>query len=103
MHPLMNRTLIFIALMIAGLVLYMKWFDIRADRYDETAVPYLRDAIPVLCGWQIEPLLPLLSPEARRDFENEKLRDAYLDVSQLGSRQARAKPQVLANSSATER
>lgn len=101
MHPLLKRTLIFIALMIAGLVLYVKWFDIKADRYDETAVPYLRDAIPILTGWKIESLMPLLSPGARRDFENEELRQAYLGFSRLGRLQSMQKPQFLANRSAT--
>lgn len=101
MHPLLKRTLIFIALMIAGLVLYVKWFDIRADRYDETAVPYLRTAVPILTEWQIESLLPLLSPDARRDFENERLRSAYLEFSRLGKLQSMQKPQFLASASAT--
>ena len=101
MHSLLNRTLIFIALMVAGLVLYVKWFDLQADRYDETAVPYLREAVPVLAAWQIDPLLPLLSPDARRDFENQALRDAYLGFSRLGVLQDMEKPQYLASASAT--
>ena len=101
MHPLLKRTLIFIALMIAGLVLYVKWFDTRADRYDEVAVPYLHDAVPVLAGWQVEPLLPLLSPDARRDFENDQLRNAYLGFSRLGSMLSMQKPQFLSSNSAT--
>ena len=100
MHPLVKRTLVFIALMIAGLVLYVKWFDIRADRYDESAVPYLRIVVPSLVEWQIEPLLPLLSPDARQDFENEDLRNAYLGFSRLGTLQSMQKPQFLASSSA---
>ena len=103
MHPLVKRTLVFVALMIAGLVLYAKWFDIRADRYDESAVPYLRGVVPTLVDWQIEPLLPLLSPDARRDFENEGLRNAYLDFRRLGKMQSMQKFQFLTSNSAASK
>ena len=101
MHPVLKRSLIFIALMIAGLALYVKWFDIRADRYDRLAVPYLETAVPVITGWRIGALEPLLSPDARRDFENPALREAYLGFSRLGGLQSMRKPQFLSAGSAT--
>jgi hypothetical protein len=94
-HLILRRSLIFIALMVAGLVLYAVWFDIKADRYDETAVPYLRAAIPELTSWRYERLDPLLSAEARLDFGNKKMRDAYRGFERLGELVSMEKPQYL--------
>jgi len=97
MSFILRRSLIFISLMLAGLVLYAFWFGIKADRYDETAIPYLELAMPVLTSWQYEQLRPLLSPEARLDFENEKLRAAYQSFSRLGQFQSMEKPRYTAS------
>jgi hypothetical protein len=51
-------------------MVYALWFGMKADRFDETAVPYLETALPMLASWKYEQLEPLLSPAARRDFEN---------------------------------
>lgn len=101
MQLILRRSLIFIALMVAGLVLYASWFDIKADRYDETAVPYLRTAIPELTSWRYERLEPLLSAEARLDFGNEDVRAAYHGFKRLGELVSMEKPQYLANTSGT--
>lgn len=95
---ILRRSLIFITLMLAGLVLYSLWFGIKADRYDETAVPYLESAIPELTSWQFDRLRPLLSPAAQQVFENEKVRMAYQAFSQLGQLQSMNKPQFSAAS-----
>jgi hypothetical protein len=95
MSLILRRSLIFIALLIGGLVLYSFWYGIKADRYEETVVPYLESALPKLTSWQYEQLKPLLSPTARKDFENEKLRTAYLLFSQLGQLKSMGKPQYI--------
>lgn len=92
MSFILRRTLIFVCLMLAGLVLYALWFGIKADRYDETAIPYLESAMPMVTSWQYHQLKPLLSPGARQDFENEKVRSAYQAFSQLGQFQSMDKP-----------
>lgn len=95
MSLILRRSLIFFALLIGGLVLYSFWYGIKADRYEETVVPYLESALPKLTSWQYEQLKPLLSPTARKDFENEKLRTAYLLFSQLGQLKSMGKPQYI--------
>jgi len=92
MSFILRRTLIFIGLMLAGLVLYALWFGIKADRFDESAIPYLESAMPMVTSWQYQQLKPLLSPGARQDFENEKVRSAYQAFSQLGQFQSMDKP-----------
>ena len=98
MSFILRRSLIFIALLLAGLVLYSVWFGIKADRYDETAIPYLESAMPELTSWQYDRLRPLLSAAARQVFENEKVRKAYQAFSQLGQFQSMDKPQFTASS-----
>ena len=92
MSFILRRTLIFVGLMLAGLVLYSLWFGIKAGRYDETAIPYLETAMPMLTSWQYQQLKPLLSPGARLDFENEKVRSAYQAFNQLGQFQSMDRP-----------
>jgi hypothetical protein len=97
MSTILRRSLIFIVLLMAGLVLYSVWYGIKADRYEETAVPYLETVMPKLTSWQYEQLEPLLSPSARLDFENEKLQAAYQSFSQLGQFQSMDKPRYTAS------
>lgn len=97
MSFILRRTLIFISLMLAGLVLYALWFGIKADRYDETAIPYLESAMPMVTSWQYPKLQPLLSPGARLDFENDKVRSAYQSFSQLGQLQSMDRPRYISS------
>jgi hypothetical protein len=103
MSFILRRTLIFIGLMLAGLVLYAVWFGIKADRFDETAIPYLEAAMPMVASWQYQQLQPLLSPGARLDFENEKVRSAYEAFSQLGQFQSMDKPRYSASQKASSK
>jgi len=97
MSLILRRSLIFFALLLAGLVLYSFWYGIKADRYEETAIPYLESAMPKLASWQYDQLRPLLSPAARLDFENEKVRAAYQSFSRLGQYQSMEKPRYTAS------
>ena len=97
MSLILRRSLIFIGLLTAGLVLYAFWYGIKADRYEETAIPYLESAMPRLTSWQYEQLEPLLSPSARLDFKNEKLRAAYQSFGKLGQFQSMEKPRFTAS------
>jgi hypothetical protein len=97
MSLILRRSLIFIGLLLAGLVLYSFWYGIKADRYEETAIPYLESVMPKLTSWQYDQLRPLLSPAARLDFENEKVRAAYQSFSRLGQFQSMEKPRYTAS------
>ncbi len=96
---LLRRSLIFFILLVAGLVMYALWYGIKADRYDETAIPYLESALPRLTSWEYEELKPLLSPSARQDFENEKMRAAYQSYNRLGQLISMERPQYVASRS----
>lgn len=95
MSLILRRTLIFITLLVAGLLIYTLWFGMKADRYDDTAVPYLESALPIVTSWQFEQLRPLLSPTARLEFENQKVRQAYQSFSRLGQLKSTGKPKYL--------
>ena len=41
MSLILKRSLIFVCLMLAGLILYSWRYGIKADGYDETVIPYL--------------------------------------------------------------
>ena len=97
MSLILRRSLIFFALLLAGLVLYSFWYGIKADRYEETAIPYLESVMPKLTSWQYDQLRPLLSPAARLDFENEKVRAAYQSFRRLGQYQSMEKPRYTAS------
>ncbi len=101
MHHILRRSLIFLTLLLAGLVLYSLWYGIRADRYEETAIPYLESALPKLTSWQYAQLEPLLSPAARLVFKNEKVRASYRQFSRLGQLKSAGKPQYMGNSTET--
>ena len=71
MPSILHRSLIFFSLLVVGLVVYAAWYGIKADRYDKVAIPYLDSALPELASWRYERLQPLLSPEARLEFDSE--------------------------------
>jgi len=85
------------------LLIYTLWFGMKADRYDDTAVPYLESALPIVTSWQFEQLRPLLSPTARLEFENEKVQQAYQSFSRLGQLKSTGKPKYLWDRSDTSK
>ena len=97
MSLLLRRSLIFFTLLVGGLVLYSLWYGIKADRYEETAIPYIDSVMPAVTSWQAEQLIPVLSPDARVEFENDKVRAAYQSFSRLGQFQAMEKPRFVAS------
>jgi hypothetical protein len=101
MPSLVQRSLIFIALLLTGLVVYALWFGMKADRFDETAIPYLESSIPKLASWQYEQLRPLLSPKAKLDFENKTLREAYQKFNRIGRFESMDKPHYMKSYSGT--
>ena len=93
MGSLLKRTLIFFGLMAAGLIFYVVWFNMKAESYDKTAIPYLNDAIPRLTSWQLNELEPLLSAQAREKLSSEQGKAAYEHFTQLGQYKSMGKPQ----------
>ncbi len=77
MSSVLNRSLIFVTLMVLGLVVYTQWFNIKAERFEKTALLYIEKTLPVVTGWQFEQFRPLLSPAARSWFESDKGRELY--------------------------
>ncbi len=99
MHPVLIRSLIFIALVVVGLVLYVLLFSMNARRYDETAVPYLNNTLPVVAQWKFSELAPMLSPQARAKFETDKGKDVYRLFTRLGELRSIGKPQYITDQS----
>jgi hypothetical protein len=100
---MLKRSLMFIVLLVAGIVLYMSWYGIKADRYDETVVPYLQSALPELASWQYSGLKPLLSPQAQVEFESEEGQKVYRLFSKLGALESIGKPKYLGDRSETSK
>lgn len=96
---IVKRTLVFIGLLIAGLVVYSLWYGIKADRYDETVVPYLESALPKLTSWQYSQLKPLLSPQARIEFDSDAGQAIYRLFSKLGRLETTGTPEYLGDRS----
>ncbi len=95
MPSIFNRSLIFVGLLIAGLVVYAAWYGLKADRFDKVAAPYLESALPELASWQYARLRPLLSPEARIEFDSEEGQKVYRLFSKLGSFESQGRPKFL--------
>lgn len=93
MPILLKRSLLFFALMIAGLVLYAFWYGISADKYDETVIPYLDKTLPQMTSWQYSKLKPLLTPQAQSEFETETGRATFILFTKLGKLQSIGKAQ----------
>jgi len=99
MTSILKRSLIFIGLLIAGLAVYSLWYGVKADRYDETVVPYLEQALPELASWDYARLKPLLSPEAKAEFETDEGQAVYQLFSKLGRLESSGKPEYLGDRS----
>ncbi|MFT5659271.1 MAG: hypothetical protein ACI9KN_002554 [Gammaproteobacteria bacterium] len=99
MPTIIKRSLIFIALMVAGLALYAFWYGITADKYDKTVVPYLDKNLPRITSWQYSKLKPLLTPQAQSEFETKAGRASFILFASLGKLQSTGKPQYGAKGS----
>ena len=97
MSLILRRSLIFMTLLVGGLVLYSLWYGIKADRYEATAIPYIDSVMPAVTSWQPEQLIPVLSPQAKTEFENQKVRAAYQSLGRLGHFQTMQKPRFVAS------
>ena len=93
MPTLLKRSLLFFALMIAGLAMYALWYGISADKYDETVIPYLDKNLPEITSWKYSKLKPLLTPEAQSKFETEAGRATFILFAKLGKLQSIGKAQ----------
>ena len=98
---ILQRTLIFIGLMIAGAILYSIWFGGKADKFDARVVPYLDKNLSVLVGWQYDQLLPLLSPPARVEFDTDDGRGFYKLLSNLGPLKTSGRPEYRSSDNAS--
>jgi hypothetical protein len=98
---LFHRSLIFVGLLVAGLVVYAAWYGIKADRYDKVVVPFLESAIPELTSWRYARLQPLLSPDARNEFDSDEGQAIYQLFSKLGRLESQGKPEYLGDRSDT--
>ena len=101
MPSVLQRSVIFVGLLIAGLVVYASWYGIKADRYDKVAVPFLESALPELASWQYWRLQPLLSPAARVEFASEEGQSVYQLFSKLGRLESQGRPEYLGEQSAS--
>jgi hypothetical protein len=101
MGSILQRTLIFVGLLVAGLVVYSSWYGIKADRFDETVVPYLESALPKLTSWQYAQLKPLLSPQAQIEFDSDEGQAVYKLFSKLGQLESIGTPEYLGDRSET--
>ena len=101
MGTILQRTLIFVGLLIAGLVVYSSWYGLKADRYNETVVPYLESALPKLTSWQYSQLKPLLSPQAQIEFDSDEGQAVYKLFSKLGRLESIGMPEYLGDRSET--
>ncbi len=99
MHLILKRSLIFVTLMIAGLAVYVMWFDMKAEKYDETVIPYLNKALPKVSTWNYSEFKPMLSPRALAEFETDKGQAVYQLFTRLGNLESIGKPQYLSNES----
>jgi hypothetical protein len=99
MHLILKRSLIFVTLMIAGLAVYVMWFDMKAEKYDETVIPYLNKALPKVSSWNYLKFKPMLSPRALAEFETDKGQAVYRLFTQLGNLESIGKPQYISNKS----
>jgi hypothetical protein len=99
MPTLLKRSLLFFALMIAGLALYAFWYGASADKYDETVIPYLDKNLPQITSWQYSQLKPLLTPQAQSEFETEIGRATFILFTKLGKLQTIGKAQYGAKGS----
>jgi len=99
MHLVLKRSLIFLSLMIAGLLVYVMWFNMNAEKYDETAIPYLEKVLPKVSTWNYSELKPMLSPRALAEFETDKGKEVYQLFTRLGNLESIGKPQYLSSES----
>jgi hypothetical protein len=93
MNIILKRSLIFVILMMAGLALYAFQFGMKADKYDETAIPYLKENLPIVAKWRYSDLKSRLSPQAQNEFETDRGRSTYSQFSKLGRIESLGKPQ----------
>jgi hypothetical protein len=85
----------FFLVLVALLIGTGIWFGISSSKYTEVAKPYLEKNMPIVASWDFEKFKPLLTPNALKEFENERGQKIYKVFSKLGKLQSFEEPNFL--------
>ena len=85
----------FILVLIIIFVCIGIWFSVNSSKYTEIAKPYLDKNMPAVVSWDFAQFKPLLTPEALKEFENERGQKIYKMFSKLGSLKSFEEPRFL--------
>jgi hypothetical protein len=77
----MGILLLLIILFIAGLVI---WTWHKSSSYEETAVPYIKNAITVISMWDEDVMRNYMSPEMRKELIEPDITDLVRAFSKMG-------------------
>ncbi|MFT6189242.1 MAG: hypothetical protein ACJAW8_001655 [Oleispira sp.] len=85
----------FFLVLIALLICIGIWFAANSSKYTEIAKPYLDKNMPAVVSWDFSQFKPLLTPEALKEFENERGQKIYKMFSKLGKLKSFEEPAFL--------
>lgn len=78
-----------LVLIISGIGVFT-WY--KSSKYENTAVPYIKAAIPELSKWDIEITKEYMAPEVKKEISDEDLNKVIKYLSKLGSLVSIEKP-----------
>jgi len=78
-----------ITVIIGGSFLYSAY---QGKKYEKTAVPFIKEVLPLVAQWNVEQTRKLLAPEALKDITPENLDRAMRLFARLGTLQKMGEP-----------
>jgi hypothetical protein len=75
---------------IIGSIVYDRY---QASEYTDTAVPYIRQIIPIVSKWEPAAIRELMVPEVSADISEDKFAQTMVWFSKLGALQSMEEPE----------
>jgi hypothetical protein len=79
-----------IVTVIIGSIVYDRY---QASEYTDTAVPYIRQIIPIVSKWEPAAIRELMVPEVSADISEDKFAQTMVWFSKLGALQSMEEPE----------
>ena len=79
-----------IVTVIIGSIVYDRH---QASEYTDTAVPYVRDIVPIVSKWEPKAIRALMVPEVSAEISEDKFAQTMVLFSKLGALQSMEEPQ----------
>lgn len=70
---------------LCGFSIFFGYRHLQSSKYEKTAVPYIRQVLPVISSWDPTLIKDYMAPEVLARFPDQSLQELMASLSQIGT------------------